>query len=330
MEGLHAHSFEIPRKIPWVWKVKGTFNRKRKIREGGINMNIEELRKRQALSLEEKIKLSKDVITQFYEFFDGKVYVSFSGGKDSTVLLHLVRSMYPEVKACFSNTGLEYPEIVEFVKSVPNVIIVRPKMSFYQVIKEHGYPVISKEQSLYIRQYRTTKSEYLRSIRWNGKNGLFKISEKWKFLVNAPFKISERCCDILKKAPLEKYNKESGERPFIGNMATDSLVRERVYLKQGCNSFRLVGKERSIPLAFWTEKDIWNYLKKYNVRYCSIYDKGLDRTGCIYCMFGIHKERNNRFEILRKLHPELYNYCMEKLGLREVLEYIKSHGAKEK
>ncbi|RLI52382.1 MAG: class V aminotransferase [Candidatus Thorarchaeota archaeon] len=288
-------------------------------------MKIEKLRKRQKLSLERKIALSKKIIKQFYEFLDGKVYVAFSGGKDSTVLLHLVRSLYPEVPAVFCDTGLEYPEIRNFVKTVPNVIWIRPKMSFAQVIKKYGYPVISKEQAMYIRQYRTTKSQYLKSIRWAGKDGKYKISEKWKFLVNAPFKISERCCDVLKKAPFRKFERETGLRPFLGNMASDSDVRTRVYLKYGCNYFEKVGKERSTPLGFWTEKDIWAYIKKYKLKYCKIYDLGVDRTGCIFCMFGIHKEKNNRFEILKRLHPELYNYCMEKLGLRMVLKYIEKN-----
>jgi len=293
-------------------------------------LDLKKLRKLQSLPLEKKIKISKKKIQEFYEYMDGKVYVAFSGGKDSTVLLHLVRSLYPKVPAVFCDTGLEYPEIREFVKTVPNVIWIRPKMTFAQVIKKYGYPVISKEQALYIRQYRTTKSKYLKKIRWYGKNGQFKISEKWKFLVDAPFKISEQCCDILKKAPFRRFEKETGLRPFLGNMASDSDVRTRVYLKQGCNYLKKVGKERSTPLGFWLEKDIWAYIRKHNLKYSSIYDKGVDRTGCIFCMFGIHKEANSRFETLKKLHPKLYNYCMETLGIREVLDYIEKGLEKQK
>ena len=81
------------------------------------------------------------------EFGEDGVYVSFSGGKDSTVLLHIVRNMYPNVKAVFVDTGLEYPEIREFVKSFENVYWLRPKMNFRQVIEKYGYPFISKEVS---------------------------------------------------------------------------------------------------------------------------------------------------------------------------------------
>ena len=79
------------------------------------------LKQRQSLPLHLKIELSKNRIKQFYEHFDGKVYVSFSGGKDSTVLLHLVRSLYPEVPAVFVDTGLEYPEVRQFVKQTESL-----------------------------------------------------------------------------------------------------------------------------------------------------------------------------------------------------------------
>ena len=101
------------------------------------------LKKRQGYNLQGKIFLSKERIKEWYEHWDGMVYVSFSGGKDSTVLLHLVRSMYPEVPAVFCDTGLEYPEIRDFVKTFDNVTWLKPKMTFRDVLKKYGYPVVS-------------------------------------------------------------------------------------------------------------------------------------------------------------------------------------------
>ena len=71
--------------------------------------------------------------------------MSFSGGKDSTVLLHIARQLYPDIPAVFSNTGLEYAEIQRFVKTWDNVDIIAPKMRFDEVISTYGYPIIGKE-----------------------------------------------------------------------------------------------------------------------------------------------------------------------------------------
>ena len=106
---------------------------------------IQELKQKQSMPLKAKIIMTENRIRGWYNHFNGNVYISFSGGKDSTVLLNIARSIYPDIKAMYVDTGLEYPEIREFVKTFDNVDIIRPKKSFYQVIKEYGYPVISKE-----------------------------------------------------------------------------------------------------------------------------------------------------------------------------------------
>ena len=103
---------------------------------------LEELR---ALPLDAKILKSKQRIREWYYHFGGKVYVSYSGGKDSTVLLHLVRSIFPDVPAVYCDTGLEYPELKASVRSIENCEIIRPKKTFTQVITEYGYPIVSKD-----------------------------------------------------------------------------------------------------------------------------------------------------------------------------------------
>ena len=114
-------------------------------------MNLAELRTMQNYPLWMKVEKTKQRIREWYEYYNGEVYVSFSRGKDSTVLLHIVRELYPDVEAVFSDTGLEYPEIKDFVKSFDNVTIVRPDMSFKQVVEQKGYPIISKSVSNCVR-----------------------------------------------------------------------------------------------------------------------------------------------------------------------------------
>lgn len=103
----------------------------------------------QQLSLKSKVLMTIQRINAWYDYWDGNVYVSFSGGKDSTVLLDIVRNrcFHKDVPAVFVDTGLEYPEIREFVKTFDNVVWLKPKKNFKQVIEEYGYPFISKEVS---------------------------------------------------------------------------------------------------------------------------------------------------------------------------------------
>ena len=303
-------------------------------------MNLNELKLLQNYPLDLKIEKTKLRIREWYEHYNGEVYISFSGGKDSTVLLDIVRNMYPDVEAVFSNTGLEFPEIVKFVKTFDNVTIIKPEKTFKQVIEEKGYPVISKSVSNCVRLARKNIEEGKDTLRVRQIKGLEKGSKfnksKWQFLLDAPFKISDECCNELKKKPMKKYEKESGKKPFIATMAEEGQQREAAYLKTGCNAFN---NGRSQPMGFWTEQDVLQYIFENKLKICSVYGDvveesdmlgnkyyrttGEKRSGCIFCMFGCHLEESpNRFERLKYTHPTQYRYCMEKLGLKEVLDYI--------
>lgn len=290
-------------------------------------MDRETLIEFQKLPLDTKIKMSILRIRDWYNTFNGNVYVSFSGGKDSTVLLHLVRSVYPDVEAVFCDTGLEYPEIREFVKKQSNVTIIRPDKTFLQVLNEYGYPVISKEIALTIEYAR--KGSQWALDRLDGKHE-YGNHKKYKYLLNAPFKISDKCCREMKKKPFKKYEKQSGKKPFVGTMASEGGQRLSAYLRTGCNAF---DSKRPIsqPLGFWTEKDIYEYIQRYNLEISSIYDKGYKRTGCMFCMFGCNtKEHKNKFDLMAKTHPQIYDYCMNRLGMADILKYIQNNGKTNK
>jgi len=142
----------------------------------------------------------------------------------------------------------------------------------------------------------------------------------------------------MKKNPIEKYEKQAKKHPIIGVMASESNARKRDYLKFGCNAFE-VKKPVSRPMGFWVEQDVLQYLKINNIQYASIYGEireserglyltGVDRTGCMFCMFGCHLDKTpNRFQKMKLTHPKIYDYCMKDwedggLGIKRVLEYI--------
>lgn len=278
---------------------------------------------------------------------DGQVYVSLSGGKDSTVLKHIVDSMYSDVPAVFVNTGLEYPEIQKFVREIKSgkydcfnndVEIIRPEMRFDEVIKTYGYPVVTKVISRKISDANkglVNVEKYFDGTATDKHGNLSRYNcAKWKYLIDSPFKISNKCCDVMKKKPFSVYEKQTKRKPFVGTMASESKQRTNAWIKTGCNAFESK-KPKSQPMSFWTEQDVLEYIVKYNVPYASVYGQiqeideipgqmyidgfhgklcttGVDRTGCMFCMFGCHLEKTpNRFQRMAKTHPKQYEYCMK-------------------
>ena len=127
---------------------------------------------------------------------------------------------------------------------------------------------------------------------------------------------------ILKKKPIYLYEKETSNKAIIGNLADESMKRTQEYLKYGCNSFE-TKRPLCRPLSVFKREDILEYIKTRSLKYSKIYDMGYDRTGCMFCMFGIHLDKPiNRFQRMSKTHPNIHKYCIDKLNLKEVLEYI--------
>lgn len=299
------------------------------------NHELWELRQMQNVPLDIKIRLTQSRIREWYKHWGGNVYISFSGGKDSTVLLHIAREIYPDIPAVFIDTGLEYPEIRQFVKSVDNVEIIKPEKTFFEVIAEYGYPVIGKEVAktvYYARKGSNWAANRLNGLGKDGNASEFKKRfMKYKPLTEAPFMVSSLCCDVMKKRPAHKYESETGRKPIIATMTEESQQRENAWLLNGCNAFD-VDRPISHPISFWKQQDILLYLKSRNVPFCSVYGDiieenpqisliqddterlvttGCERTGCMFCMFGIMSDKTpNRFQRLKKTHPKIYEYCI--------------------
>ena len=325
----------------------------------------------QSLSLKYKIIMTKQRIKAWYDYWDGNVYVSISGGKDSQVLAHIVREMYPDVPLVFVNTGLEYDSVrLKGLKLADEVL--KPSMDFVSVITKYGYPVISKEISLFVHQMQmpqTERNAKTRNLRLNGirsdgvKVQTGKIPDKWKFLIDAPFRISNYCCDVMKKKPAHKYDETTDRKPFIGTMADESRQRKKQWMQNGCNAFNKKNPS-SQPLSFWTEQDILHYIKINDLKIAEIYGDvvykdedgmvydndlfsaymplattGAKRTGCVFCMFGITQD-TERFLRLKEEESNKYDFVMRGgtfdnegmwiphngLGYKFVIDWINEHG----
>ena len=251
----------------------------------------------------------------------GAVYISNSGGVDSTVLSDLVHRVYPDVPDVFVDTGLEYPELREFIKSKPNVITLRPTMNFVEVIKKYGYPIGSKRISTYVETARR-KPDSKRAKYLSGEARTKYITPgKWLPLTKTTFRVSGECCRVMKKDPMKKYKKDTGKVPIIATMAHESANREILWLKFGCNAYK-ASDPKSQPMSFWTEQDVLQYIKENNLPIASVYGEvkfengkfsttGCNRTGCIFCAFGCHLDKEpSRFQRLKETHPRQYEYCI--------------------
>lgn len=288
----------------------------------------ERLKELQALPLDRKIMITQARLIEWYTAWDGKCYVSFSGGKDSTVLADLAARVCKilgyKLILWFSDTGLEFLELKDHVKLfadwLKNKYYIEvelfkdyPKdkkgdrITFKSVIEQRGYPLISKNVAHNVSVAKRNPNGKVKKNCFNpNKKGQYAMY-KWSFLLDAPFEISEKCCDIMKKKPANQFSKETGMKPIVGTMASESLLRRDNWLKTGCNAFDMQ-HPKSMPLSFWTEQDILKYISEYELPISSVYGEikqdetgkyyttGYHRTGCIFCGFGCHLEKEpNRF-----------------------------------
>jgi len=337
----------------------------------GNKHTIDELRQWQALPLSIKVRMSMERIRMWVrEYGESGVYVSFSGGKDSTVLSHLVDITCPgnEIPRVFVNTGLEYPEIVQFVKQEPRSVILRPKMNFRQVIEKYGYPFISKEVSQTVYEAKRHYEGNKRMDKLLGVGNYEKSpygAKRYKFFLEegAP-NISHKCCHVMKKTPAHNYEKNSGRVCMTAEMASESWLRTQKWLQYGCNMYD-GSRPKSTPMAFWTEQDVLQYIKENNIQIASVYGDivpdeskseniqgqleftengieeskcvlkttGCKRTGCMFCGYGCHleKEGEGRFERLKVTHPKIYEWIFKDweqggLGYKKVIDWLNENG----
>jgi len=295
-----------------------------------------ELKRLQSLPLEKKIEHSVNRIKEFYEYFDGNVYVSFSGGKDSLVLLDIVRKVYPNVKAVYCNTGVDFPSMPKYVHSFSNVIDIFPKKHFPKIIKEDGIVYPSKQVALIVKYAKNGNewaNQYLRGCHKDGTPSSFKkMYKKWAWLKDSDVKISDVCCELLKEKPAREFEKKNNLHPFVGLLAEESQRRKEAWMKTGCNNYN--GRATSKPLSIWTTQDILQYIVDNRLPLCEEYGEikkdsngmlfttGEDRTGCVFCAIPLRWDNGKRLQKVQSKYPKLYNTFVNKFGLGEIYKKL--------
>lgn len=276
------------------------------------------------------------------------VYVSYSGGKDSTVLMDIVRKEYPRIPAVFVDTWMEYPQIRSFVKRYENVVTLKPVMGLKEIIKQYGWCFPSKDvaQAIwYARQGKKWAINKLHGLDREGKKSEYRQQYiKWLPLYESELLISPYCCIKQKEEPVALYEKQTGRHPILALMAEESARRKEAYLRTGCNSFE---SERPLskPMGFWTEQNVLQYKIQNQIEIAEPYGEvveegqvqgqlsfvlpggklkctGEQRTGCMFCPVGCHLTDFAKFKRLKAYNPRLYDFCMEELGEREMLEWV--------
>lgn len=278
------------------------------------------------LPIESKVKITNQIISDWYENHEGRVFVAFSGGFKSSLLLYFVRKMYPEVPAVFVDNELEYPEIKRFAITTSNTEVIYPKRKYQEVIEKFGYQVISKEVSENVASYRNTGSEkalrMLKGILRNGKPNLFSKHD-FSYLIDAPFKISRQCCLQMKHQPLQTYASKNKLAMFKGNTSSRAVnILSTSELRSFCNRYKdSYYLSHSYPLYFWLPSEILGYLYRHQIRhptyrgeiyydkYSHLYmtrEKG--ERGCLLCLCNLDKyDREKKFVKMKEKYPEYYS-----------------------
>lgn len=289
-------------------------------------------------ALDTKILKAVHRIEDLYFQTAGNCYISFSGGKDSTVLLALTKmsidvGVLPDegIKAVFINTGVEMQATIDFVKwckdsgYYKNIEIIRPALPYAKVIQEYGKPMKSKMKAEFIGRWQKgnrtdTTMQYLVYGK-NPSNGKqfskTKLADKDFHMLHPDFKIrvSQKCCKYLKKEPLKEYDKKNNmDGKIVGIRAGEGGVRALQVEKRLKNGGKLCtyynGKVMvKAPIIDWTDEDIEDFIKEYNVPLSKAYTVyGMKRTGCYGCPFSLDLEDNLR--ILHDHEPNRYKAAM--------------------
>lgn len=293
--------------------------------------SYEELAAQQALSLDDKIAYAHRVIERALDKCE-KPSLAFSAGKDSTVLLHMLRQHVQEILTIYGNTTIEFPECVKFARWLReewnlNYYEARPEVTFWWVVEEYGWPLLGKTFGVGGVAHKSSRAQFFDDLAAQGElNG--------QYAIQAEVPISSACCTFLKERPSQKLQKELGvDLVFLGIMASESRQRLFNYLRYGELYYPKSQKIwKAHPMAIWTDEDVWAYIRRFDVPYAALYDMGYHdadgewihhkRNGCMFCGMDIQFE-NNHLAIMRRTHPKAWHTLMVRKGLGKVLMQLR-------
>lgn len=272
-------------------------------------------------SLEKKVRYSLRLLMQVFEKHENPV-LCWSGGKDSTVVLHLARLLWPDIPIIYVDTGVEFPESSEFVRLLIekwklNFTVVEPleNEGFWSLGERYGWPIFGK----------SVASNVERAV--NTANIRSQLSALERLLAVNKIRISCRCTEFIQERPSKRAEKAlSADVKIIGLRASESRARVRLWVDYGDHYYvkRYFGRRKGIwkvnPIATWTEQDIWKYHEINSISYCKLYDIGYPRNGCWPCAMGVV---NGQLKRLKRGHPTLFEYLIGQTAMGEELRRIR-------
>lgn len=244
------------------------------------------------LMLFDRLEVIKTTIAKYGE---DNFYLSFSGGKDSTILHHLLDQALPNnrIPRVYIDTGIEYLAIREFVmnlaKNDDRFVIIKPTKPIKQTLEKYGYPFKSKEHSVKLNQFQKGEispniAKYMRF----GEHFACPKSLAYQFSKDFALKVSDRCCYKMKKEPVHKWERENHKPIAITGMRREE-GGQRANIK-GCIITDKKGKVKKFhPLLVVTDEwEEW-YLKERGIRLSPLYYPPFNfkRTGCKGCPYSL-------------------------------------------
>jgi phosphoadenosine phosphosulfate reductase len=275
----------------------------RPVRLGQANIRLKELR---ALSLNDKEALALRVIDGLIAATD-RLAVAFSGGRDSLVALHLTRRRLPDVAVVFTNTSVEFPETVSYVRRLAvdwklNLHELRPKRNFWELTRQRGLPIGGRGNTYFLKDLADA----------------------------AQVKLSNACCNQLKITPARQFYVRAGIEGVVTGLRTEeSLMRRLNFADYGALRWsKDYGALVAWPVFAWKREDIEAYVAKHDLPVNPVYAMGHQRVGCWACLQDFFYE-DSRLFVLKQSHPRMYDVLKAQFG-DEMLRVLTAWGDVQK